>query len=107
VTAVLTIRVGDMPEVLALLRRELATIVREAAADEGGPVTDFARRIADAFEAGLPTPDAVDAALDATRPAPGRTASLQPSAAGGRLTIPAGAPAGPTRSYGLDTREGR
>lgn len=45
-------KITGMPEVLALLRKEFADIVREVAADEEPTVAGRLREIAAAFEAG-------------------------------------------------------
>jgi hypothetical protein len=47
-----TLRLDDLPEVLAALRLELATILRQVAEDEAPPVAHRLRAIAAAFEAG-------------------------------------------------------
>lgn len=47
-----TLRLDDMPEVLAALRYELAAILRHVANDEPPPVAERLRAIAAAFEAG-------------------------------------------------------
>lgn len=48
-----TFTVRDMPELQALYRRELAEILREAAADVSPEAAAELRAIADLFEAGL------------------------------------------------------
>lgn len=48
----LEIRIADTPEMIALLRREMALILRQAAAQEQPQVQEFASRVAAAFEVG-------------------------------------------------------
>jgi hypothetical protein len=47
-----TLRLDDLPEVLAALRYEVAAILRQVAEDEAPPVAHRLRAIAAAFEAG-------------------------------------------------------
>lgn len=49
----LEVRIADTPEMIALLRREMALILRQAAADEPPQVQAFAERVAGAFEMGM------------------------------------------------------
>lgn len=48
----LEIRIADTPEMISLLRREMALILRQAAAHETPQVREFAERVAAAFEVG-------------------------------------------------------
>jgi hypothetical protein len=48
-----TIAVTGMPELLALVQREMADVLREAAADEPPALARRLREIADLFETGL------------------------------------------------------
>lgn len=52
VRASLEIRIADTPEMIAILRREMALILREAADGEPQQVQEFAVRVAAAFEVG-------------------------------------------------------
>ncbi len=50
--ATFTLRIADMPEIQADLRREMARILRDVADDEEARVADRLRAIATAFEIG-------------------------------------------------------
>lgn len=53
----LELRLADTPEMIALLRREMALILRHAAAHEPADVQEFATRVATAFEIGATVED--------------------------------------------------
>lgn len=57
VTGRLEIRIADTPEMIALLRREMALILMQAAEGEPAQVQEFAARVAAAFEMGAMVED--------------------------------------------------
>lgn len=60
VTGRLEIRIADTPEMISVLRREMALILREAAQEEPRQVQEFAARVANAFEVGALVEDGED-----------------------------------------------